>query len=701
MSAAQTILTGSAILVIGSVAAALSARHRRTVGPIAFLFVLAAGVLVFSAALRVLISDQAVETATLLNLPVIGATLAFRVDQLSALFLLVIAVISTLATLYSVSYMQRYRDEHLVRYYPLLLLFFAGVIGVVCVADWLFFLVFWEFMTICSYFLIIFEKENRASVRAGFKYMVMTHAATALMLIAIIVVWQASESRSFSFAAAGDAIANLAVAKPVLLHVLLALWFIGFGTKAGVLPFGDWLPDAYPAAPSGASAAFAGTMTNLGLYGLLRVFLQMLAGPDPAAVGEFCAVWGILIALFGAVSIFVGTITALSQDDSKRLLAFQMIGQMGYVLVAVGAGLYLLPSHPTVGMLAVMAAVFHVVNGACYKPLLFFNAGSILLRSGQRNLNRMSGLAMVMPLTAFGALIASMSIAGMPPFNGFASKWMIYHVTILGVPQMPLFLLLGIVALFVSLVTLAAFLKFLGGAFMGASALSEEEAKAGDVPFGMQLPQVVLACLCIGFGLVPVLPLTAIYRAVGSLGALSAPPALATLVGDSWVGLELSLFGAGTTGVWLPVVILAALVLASLAAHWVSRLGASEKREVSVWHCGALISGPRARYVVVEPKSEPSTAALEARYQAHGLYGAFKAAFRSIYPSVPLPRVPYPRRLMSIFDADTWLYQPLVRAGDWLTERFSRTHSGVPQQYLIWQLLGFVVVIIVLALWAR
>jgi hypothetical protein len=145
---------------------------------------------------------------------------------------------------------------------------------------------------------------------------------------------------------------------------------------------------------------------------------------------------------------------------------------------------------------------------------------------------------------------------------------------------------------------------------------------------------------------------------------------------------------------------MAALVLASLLAYGFSRLGAAERRAVSIWHCGAVLGGRAARYVVVEPKAEPATADFESRYQAHGLYGAFKEAFRSIYPRVPLPRVPYPKRLMSLFDADTWLFQPMLRAGDWLTQRSSRTHSGVPQQYLIWQLVGFVVVLVTIALWA-
>ncbi len=695
MNPAQIVIIGSAILVVGAAAAALAARWRSAVGALSLVFSLAASVAIFSAALAVLVADRAAATGTLIDLPLIGASLAYRVDQLSALFLMVISVISALVTLYSIPYMRRYENQHLMRYYPILLLFYAGIVGVVCTADWLFFLVFWEFMTVCSYFLVIFEKDDSVVLRAGIKYFIITHAATALMLIGIIVLWQTSQPHSFSFAAAKAAIGELAATKPALLHLLLALFFVGFGTKAGVLPFGDWLPDAYPAAPSGASAAFAGTMTNLAVYGILRVFLEMLP------VSGFDTTWGIVIAVFGAGSIFIGTITALAQDDAKRILAFQMIGQMGYVLLAIGAGLYLLPVQPAIATIALMAGVFHLVNGACYKPLLFFNAGSLQLRTGQRNLNRMSGLWAVLPVTAMTAVVASLAIAGMPPLNGFASKWLIYHVTILGAPQLALFVIFGIVALFVSLVTLAAFLKFIGSAFCGEPSLSGEEAAAGDVPISMQFPQVSLACVCLAFGLVPMLPLVGIYRAVSSLGALGSPPSLASLVGSSWAGLELSLFGEQGTGVWLPVAGLVALVLASLLAYGLSRAGAAERRSVGVWHCGALVDGERARYLVVEPKTEPATAAFEARYQAHGLYGAFKEAFRTIYPTVRLPRLPYPRTLMSAFDADNWLFRPMVRAGDWLTQRFSRTHSGVPQQYLMWQLVGFVAVLVAIALWAR
>lgn len=693
MSAAQAVLIGIGILGAGSVVTALTAGRRQTVGPLGFAFALAAGVFLFAAGLSVLTADRAAAGMTLLEVPMIGAALELRVDQLSGVFLLIVAVMCVLTTLYSTSYMERYREESLLRYYPILLLFFAAIVGVVCVADWFFFLIFWEFMTLCSYFLVIFEKGRAAALRAGFKYFVITHTATALLLIAVISSWQVSQPHSFSFAGARDAMMQLAATKPWLLHVLLALWFIGFGTKAGVLPFGDWLPDAYPAAPTGASAAFGGSMTKLGIYGVLRVFVEILP------VSDFSQVWGIVIAVFGAVSIFVGTLTALAQDGSKRLMSFHVIGQIGYMMLAIGTGIYLLPTNPVLAMLALMAGLFHVVNHACYKALLFFNAGSVLLRTGETNLNRISGLWQIMPITGVCALIASLSIAGVPPFNGFASKWMIYHVTILGVPELPVFLILGIVALFVSLVTLASFLKFLGGAFLGVG-MTESEGRPQDVPASMQFSQVSLAAICVVFGLIPMLPLAGIYRAVAGLPAFVAPPTLGSLMGGSWAGLRLSMFGE-TSGTWMPLAAFAALALASLAAYWLSRLGAAKRREVSIWHCGALLDGHRARYMVVEPRHEPATAAFEARYQAHGLYAIFKEAFRGIYPTVRVPRVSYPRALSAAFDADHWLFQPLVAAGAWLTQRFSRTHSGVPQQYLLWQLVGLVLVLIALGIWAR
>jgi hydrogenase-4 component B len=319
----------------------------------------------------------------------------------------------------------------------------------------------------------------------------------------------------------------------------------------------------------------------------------------------------------------------------------------------------------------------------CYKSLLFLSAGSILVRTGETSLARVGGLWSLMPVTAACALVGSLSISGMPPFNGFASKWLIYEVTILGAPALPVFVVLGIVAAFISLVTLASFLKFIGGAFLGPPRARLEEIGRGDVPASMQIPQLALAGLCVIFGLVPMLPLAGIYRALTPLASFGAATTLSSLVGTSWYGVQLSFVPGVTTGVWVPVVGLSALLILTLLAHGFSRLGAAERRQVETWNCGTLALGEQGRY------------------PAHSLYDAFKRAFSGVYPRVRMPRAGYPVRLMSAFDLDRWLFQPALRAGGKLTELVSHTHSGIPQLYLSWQVAGLVVVVVTLFVWMR
>ena len=368
---------------------------------------------------------------TLLALPTIGAGFVVSVDCLSAIFLAITGTIGFLTTLYSVEYMTRYRNDSVAKYYPLLQLLFAGIVGVVATGDFVFFLVFWELMTFASFFLVTFEREVRASQRAGFKYFVVNQAATFGMIAAALILW--TKSGSFHFSAMRDALGGLLTTQPALAHLVLFLFFMGFATKAGILPMGDWLPDAYPAAPSGATAAFGGTMTKLGVYGLLRVFLCFLP------LSPVTRTWGLLIALAGAVSLFVGTLTALKQDDIKRLMSFHVIGQVGYMFLGIGLGLFFLPSSPTLAALGLLAGTFHMINHSLYKSCLFLGAGAVTFRTGTRSLSALGGLRAFMPATAMYALIAALAIAGVPPLNGFASKWLMYATAILGGGAFPLF----------------------------------------------------------------------------------------------------------------------------------------------------------------------------------------------------------------------------------------------------------------------
>ncbi len=663
-----------AVLAIGAAVTAIVSRSRTASAYLALLFVaVASGLALWAGGASLTGAESGSAPATVAVVSGIGASLTLAVDRFTAFFLLIIGVMAFLSTLYSTSYMRIYQREHAARYYPMLLLFFAGVIGVVSVRDWFFFFVFWEFMTICSYFLVIFDKEDPTILRAGFKYIVVTHVAAIFMLIAALVLWHTSEPHSFSFASSAQAMGALGRSSPIVLHVLLALWLIGFATKAGILPFGDWLPDAYPAAPTGATAAFAGTMTKLGIYGLLRVFVDLL----PAS--EFSVVWGLVIAALGTGSIFVGTITALSQDDAKRLMSFHVIGQMGYMFLGIGMGIYFLPTQPTLALVGILAGTFHLLNHVCYKSLLFCTAGSLRLRAGTQALHEMGGLARVLPLTAVMAAIGSLSIAGVPPFNGFASKWLIYQLSVIGGIGFPLLLLFGLVAFFISLVTLASFLKYLGAAFFGQPSdhVAALQGKRNDVPGGMQAPQVVLGLACVAFGLFPMLPLTAVYRAITPLTTALSGTTLAGTLGTSVLGLTFTPDGVAA-GVWYPLASAIALAICVAISYGIARMAQAPSRVVPVWYCGVDLPQRLGHF------------------HPHGMYEPFRRAFERVYVKIGTPKTAYPTTLVKIFDVDTWLYGPLVKAGGRVAERFSRSHVGIPQWYLVWQVVGMVLVLVVL-----
>jgi len=653
---------GVAALLLGAVLGLALSRSRKACGWASVCCVGVTAALLWTVAVRTFSAGPEAE-ATLFELPSLGAALSVNVDQLSAVFLAIVGTVAFLTTLFSVDSMTSYREDGVAKYYPVLLVFFAGVVGVVTVSDFLFFLVFWELMTLTSFFLVIFERRNPVSQRAGLRYFIITHAATFGMFVAALILW--SVAGSFRFAALRGALGQLLDTDWVTAHVVLLLFFLGFATKSGVLPMGDWLPDAYPAAPSGATAAFGGSMTKLGIYGLLRVFLCFLP-LSPAT-----RTWGMVIAVAGVLSLFVGTLTALRQDDAKRLMSFHVIGQVGYMLLGIGVGLYFLRSNPVLGLLGLLGGVFHMLNHSLYKSCLFLGAGTIHYRTGERNLSAVGGLGAAMPVTMFCALGAALAISGVPPLNGFASKWLMYVTAVLGGRESPVFLLMAIVAMFISLATLASFLKYVGGAFLGPRTTRQGIREA---PATMLLPQIVLAAVCLLFGLVPGLPLRYVHQAVVGLVPGTALPDLAALLGG---GPGLSLAAGGLTlAAWAPLAVALGLAVLALFSYFgIQRAGSAPVREVPVWTCGET--------------HDPELV----RYPASSFYLPFKHAFEKIYPRLTPPAPRIPARLLRVFDIDTWLYFPLVRALERAAGGVSRTHVGTPQVYLLWIVFGAIVVV--------
>ena len=397
----------------------------------------------------------------------IGVTLVL--DGLSHLLLLIINLAAFIITFYSVTYMRQYHGRD--KYYSLLMLMIAGMNGVVLTGDLFNLFVFLELAAISSAALVAFGTEAE-EMEAAFKYLIMGTIASVMILFGIAIIYaitgtlsMADVSRSFPAAAVG------------IKSFVAVLFLIGFCTKAAIVPFHAWLPDAHPAAPGPVSAMLSGVLIKaLGIYALARIFFNVL--------GMSQQISGILMVL-GAISILAGVLLALWQWDLKRLLAYHSISQIGYIVL--GLGLFT--------PLGIMGALFHLFNHALFKPLLFLNAGAIEYASGTRELKKLGGLAKSMPVTFVTSLFASMSIAGIPPFNGFWSKLFIILACVQA-GQIGF----ALVAVIGSILTLASFLKVMKYAFFDHSRLPEPE-KIKEVPWMMGSAMIVFALLCILAGI--------------------------------------------------------------------------------------------------------------------------------------------------------------------------------------------------------
>ena len=625
-------------------------------------FVGVSAILVWSDGIKVLVSGKTLH-GFIFSLPRFGSGLEITIDPLGGAFAMLVAAVSFMAAIYSIGYMTHYRRESPGRFYSLLQLFIASMIGVVSVADWLFFIVFWELMTLVSYFLVTFERSDPQAMRAGFKYFIMTHVATAGLLVTAIYLWRLTGSFGFEDHQAGLGGMIIGVRS-----LLLALYFVAFATKAGVFPLGDWVPDVYPAAPSAISAVLSGVTSKVGVYGLLRIFWLNLTHVGTS--GEVMT-WGSIIAFLGMLSAFVGGVTAMKEDDAKRLLALSSMSQVGYILLALGIGIAFskTPGMESVALLGILASGFHILNDAIYKSLLFMNAGSVYYATGTRDLNRLGGLWGVMPYVAVAGLVGVLSLAGLPPTNGFASKWVIYQAAVSGGLKFAPFLVVAVVAFFVSLSTLAYSLKYFNTAFLGKP--TSEQGPPVRVPVAMAVSQCLLALVCLVVGLVPAL----VIRTVGV--ALGASSTQAFDMG--WIGALHTLpVGGGIPASWSPLSLLVVLLVALVIAQLIRKSSAVHTRAVPSWYCG-------------EEHSDD-----EVRYRAHGFYLPFNLAFGKVYPHIPVPRLPSLRGVLSALNFDGWLYNPILRLGGRLTDKVSRSHVGIPQLYMIWQVAGMILVLALL-----
>jgi len=388
-----------------------------------------------------------------------------RVDGLTTLMLLAIGVIGLAATLFSVQYMTRYTSK--LRYYALFLLMVAGMNGVVLTGDLFNLYVFMEIAAIASYALVAFGCE-REELEASFKYAVLGSVASSLILVGIAITYGMVGTLNMSHVA--SKVGALENSKPLLFA--LGLFICGFSLKAALVPFHAWLPDAHPSAPAPISAMLSGVVIKaLGIYVLARLVFNVFG-----ASAELL----LIVRSLGLISMVVGVFLAIGQWDMKRLFAYHSISQIGYVALGLGLGT----------PLGIAGGLFHLLNHSVFKSLLFLNAGAVEYTTATRDLKRLGGLRQAMPVTAGTSMVASMSIAGIPPFNGFWSKLLIVMACVESGHYWA-----ALAAVFVSLMTLASFLKVQKYAFF-------EEAKAAwarvaEVPGLMRVAMLLLATLCV------------------------------------------------------------------------------------------------------------------------------------------------------------------------------------------------------------
>jgi len=408
--------------------------------------------------------------------------IVLAVDGLNLLIALIVAGVSSLVAIYSLVYMRQ--DTRIDLYSVLLLLVTAGAMGSTLTGDIFNLYVFFEIMSIGSYALVAFRRKWD-SVEAGIKYMIIGSLGTSLILLGIALLY--GMIGSLTIADLAQKLGQVA-ASDVL--VPLALLITGFGIKIAMIPLHAWAPDAYQAAPSSISALLAGATTTAGLYAMIRVVYMMF--------GAFGV--GTMFAVFGLVTMVVGALMALTQRDLKRLLAYSGISQMGYILFGIGLGT----------ALGVQGGLFHLLNNAIFKALLFMCAGAILYRVGTTNLNELGGLGKNMPITAGLFVIGALAISGVPPLNGFASKWTIY---IAGIEAGKA--IFSLIAIIMSVLTLAYFLKAINSIFLGQRPKRLQNIK--EAPLTMLFPMMLLAVLCIVLGVLPSLGINLVAPAQGAL----------------------------------------------------------------------------------------------------------------------------------------------------------------------------------------
>ncbi len=502
-----------------------------------------------------------------------------RLDALSGFFMAVIGVAVVAVSIYGPGYVREGR--HSIALMGLATgLFIAGMYLVLLADDAFFFMIGWELMSVASYFLVAYQHEHPANRRAAFLYLLMAEVGALTIILGFGVL--AGFSGNFTFESMRAA--HLSAFWGTVAF-LLAL--VGFGMKAGLVPIHAWLPEAHPVAPSHISALMSGVMLKVAVYGLIRFAFDL--------VGDIQWYWGLIVLILGTGSAVLGVLYAVVQTNLKRLLAYSSVENIGIIFMGLGLSMIFLGTgHTQLGVLGLMAGLYHALNHALFKNLMFLCAGSILHQTHEQDLEFMGGLIKRMPKTSVIFLIGCMSIAALPPMNGFVSEWLVFQAALQGTSLESGILrsvipVTAAVLAFTSAVAAMTFVKVYGVAFLGQPRSRHAAHARAVIHPGMWIGPGLLAGLCVLFGLIP----ATVINALGNISRLLLNESLPSASASGWLWLTP---GSRETASYAPVLVLLAIGATSWLVWKLVNRGRLAVRRAPAWDCGFGGLTPKMQY---------------------------------------------------------------------------------------------------------
>jgi len=587
---------------------------------------------------------------------------SLSLDHLGAFFLVLICGVSIPVVIFSVPYLDRHYDAPRRAWiWGLLSLFILSMVLVVAAGTAFTFLVGWELMTLFSAGLILIEGSSKERLHNLFIYLLMMHAGAAAVAASFFLFLPFAPHLGFaSLRAAGSLLTPGARAA-----IFLAA-FVGFGTKAGIIPFHLWLPRAHPIAPTPVSALMSGVMLKTAVYGFVRFTFDFLAGGPRWS--------GYLVLFAGALSGVLGVLYAIGEHDLKRLLAYHSVENIGIIYLGLGSALIFAANQsPTWAVLALAAALFHTFNHALFKSLLFLGAGIISDASHTLDLEELGGLLNRMPVSGAAFLVGCASIVGLPLFNGFVSEWLTFQSFLAGstlsgpYARMILPLMAGVLALIGGLAA-ACFIKVYGVAFLGRPR-SAEAVSAREAPPGMLLGTWLLAAPCVVLGIAPGLVLNPLAVLSQSL-----------IPGATFPGMMTNL---PVILVWTALAILVTFCLVAIVRV---------RRRVSpTWACGLPGLTERMQYTSTA-FSKPVRVVFSVVYKPDRRLEILPTSDAYFPASISYSSV----RTTSY---ERYLYRPIADAVVAVASQLRRMQSGNIQVYLLYIFLALILLLAVVGLY--